>query len=276
MTDQTPIVAAAIRHDGWTPARRTQFLDCLANDGSISAACARVNMSREAAYRLRRRDALFARAWNAALVLAREASAEVLECRAIHGVEEQIWFRGELVGARRRYDSRLLLAHIARLDKIAEDECAGDDAARFDELLALIGGETPPSELMADEDALPLPRGEAIEVARVAAVDEWQGSPSRERVGDCYEAADRAAVETAATWDKWRYRSVDSVDRLLEKPRQADACTPSELSTSPAAGIDQAKALDAVDGVTPVSPSPAETPALLTGYGAWKAREGIE
>jgi hypothetical protein len=136
MTDQTPIVPA-IRRDGWTPERITQFLDHLANDGSVRAACGRVGMSREAAYRKRRRDAVFARTWDAALVLARAASAEVLANRAIDGVEEEIWYRGELVGTRRKYDSRLLLAHMARLDKISDDERAGEDAGRFDELLAL-------------------------------------------------------------------------------------------------------------------------------------------
>ena len=100
MTDQTPIVPAT-RHDGWTPARRTQFLDHLAHDGSVRTACSRVGMSREAAYRLRRRDALFARGRDMALVLARQVSADVLANRALDGVEEDFWYRGELVGTRR-------------------------------------------------------------------------------------------------------------------------------------------------------------------------------
>ena len=128
-----------IRHDGWTAERRTHFLYELATCGNVRAACSHVGLSAEAAYRLRRRDALFARAWAAALVLAREASAEVLECRAIEGIEEQIWYRGEVVGTRRRYDNRLRLAHMARLDAQAESGSARDDAARFDELLACVG-----------------------------------------------------------------------------------------------------------------------------------------
>ncbi len=40
MTEHAPI-AATMRHDGWTPARRTQFLDHLAHDGSVRAACGR-------------------------------------------------------------------------------------------------------------------------------------------------------------------------------------------------------------------------------------------
>ena len=56
----TPVTAT--RHDGWTPARRAQFLDRLAQNGNVLAARALVGLSREAAYKLRRREPLFARA----------------------------------------------------------------------------------------------------------------------------------------------------------------------------------------------------------------------
>src|SRR6187549_3736284 len=91
----------ATRHDGWTAARKAHFLDALAGEGNVRAACARVGLSREAAYRLRRRDALFARAWAAALVLARVSVGGVLGTRALEGVEEEVWLRGEVVGTTR-------------------------------------------------------------------------------------------------------------------------------------------------------------------------------
>jgi hypothetical protein len=147
----------------FTPVRQVRFLDCLAQDGNVRAACARVGVSRECVYRLKRRDAVFARGWAAALVLAREAAAELLADRAVNGIEEAIWYRGELVGVRRRHDSRLLLAHMARLDRVAEEGLAGHDAARFDELLAKIAGAAPDADLMPfhdwarDEDAPVLP-----------------------------------------------------------------------------------------------------------------------
>ena len=65
----------AIRHDGWTLTRRREFIEALAAGLSISRACARVGMSRESAYKLRRRDAGFAREWDAALQTAREQAA---------------------------------------------------------------------------------------------------------------------------------------------------------------------------------------------------------
>ena len=85
-----PDIAPACRHDGWTPERRTLFLDDLATRGNVRAACARVGMSRDTAYRLRRRDALFASGWDAALLLARDSVAETLGDRAIDGIEEQV------------------------------------------------------------------------------------------------------------------------------------------------------------------------------------------
>lgn len=121
---------------GWTPGRKARFLDRLAVHGNVREACRCVGLSAEAAYRLRRRDEMFARGWAAALVLARQNCEQVLGERAVEGVEEDIFYRGELVGTRRRYDSRLLLAHLARLDRL--EDGAGSDAGRFDEILASV------------------------------------------------------------------------------------------------------------------------------------------
>ncbi|MGZ3258647.1 MAG: hypothetical protein ACXWIO_06175 [Croceibacterium sp.] len=271
MTDQTPI-PAAVRHDGWTPARRTQFLDRLALDGSISAACSHAGMSREAAYRLRRRDALFARTWDAALVLARAASADVLANRAIDGVEEQIWYRGELVGTRRKYDSRLLLAHIARLDRIAETNGTEHEAGRFDELLALVGGEPVPQGIDCDEDGVPADRDVHMDIAADDAKDAfeeaWLAERPQEEEDDDGEPVDEAemrerhdreveehrayhkalidegwnaGIAAGAQWDAWRAQAHAAADRLLAAPLSAETpCTLLELSTSPAASAERA------------------------------------
>lgn len=57
------------RSDGWTPARQLAFLETLARTRSVSLAAKSAGMSREGAYRLRRRAgaALFAAAWDRAL-----------------------------------------------------------------------------------------------------------------------------------------------------------------------------------------------------------------
>jgi hypothetical protein len=287
MTDQTPIIPT-IRHDGWTQARTARYLDHLANHGSVSAACAHVGMSREAAYRRRRRDAVFVRSWNAALLLAREASAEVLASRAIDGVEEEIWYRGELVGTRRKYDSRLLLAHMARLDKAAEEDGASQDARRFDELVALACGEVAPDELLLrDSEGLPFSRSDtarfAAEEARCDLHQAWLAgedgrakrldtmalSPEQrtdaeiaeamEHDSDCMAEAIREGRAAVVVWDRWRQFAWAQVDRLLSpRPGASDAdddagSTLSDSSTSPA----EAAAMEEPDG----APAPAQASA---------------
>lgn len=73
--DKKPLTAKP-RHDGWTPERRQQFFECLTVGWSVSRACGRVTLSREAAYRLRRRDPAFAYEWDAALQTARRADED--------------------------------------------------------------------------------------------------------------------------------------------------------------------------------------------------------
>jgi len=146
------------RHDGWTAPRRVRFLDALARHGNVRVAAGAVGLAHQTAYRLRRRDATFAAGWDAALVLARDVAEQVLAERAIHGVEEIVFYRGEEVGRRRRFDARLLLAHLARLDARADDPATLRHAERFDDLLGAIGAGLS-LEPMVDERARALASG---------------------------------------------------------------------------------------------------------------------
>ena len=176
----------ATRHDGWHRDLRVKFLEALAQTGNVQASAYFVQRTRQSAYDLKRRDPDFARAWLAALVLAREEAQDKLQERAIEGVEEEIFYHGEVVATRRRYDSRLLLAHLARLDKIAEQIPAQRGAARFGDMLKAIGaGEdtapliaTPTEEelatLAAEAEALRGPEAAAEEEAEFYAIH-WPG-----------------------------------------------------------------------------------------------------
>jgi hypothetical protein len=74
MTDASePLIARPSRRDGWTTQRRQWFLELLAAGFDVRRACARVGLSRQAAYTLRRREPAFARAWGGALRSARAA-----------------------------------------------------------------------------------------------------------------------------------------------------------------------------------------------------------
>ncbi len=108
------------------------FLDRLAQCGNVLASARATGISRSTAYRMRRACARFAQLWDGALLLARPQVEAVLADRALNGVEETIYYHGEAVATRTRYDARLLLAHLARLDRLARDYAASDAAADFE------------------------------------------------------------------------------------------------------------------------------------------------
>ncbi len=258
--DMTPFTTtpSSTRRDGWSPERKLRFLDRLAASGNVRAACAAVGMSRETAYSLRRRDALFARGWAAALLLARESGVELLADLATEGIEEEVWYRGELKGTKRRFDARLLLAHLARLDRMVEeaDQVAAWDAERFEEVLACVAEVEVPEELRADDEPLPLDRESTLDKAgdeAAQAVDDaWTertegnehaalGAEDRAR----YRAERLTAVAAARgaagqRWDAWFAGACEKIDALREAGESA-ARTVSEVSGSPgseAIGID--------------------------------------
>jgi hypothetical protein len=112
------------------------FLAALAATGSVRSAAARAGVSHQTAYRARLGSPGFRRGWDAALLAARAQAEEVLASRALDGWEEDVLYHGEVVASRRRYSDRLLLAHLARLDRLCADPELADFADRFDDTLA--------------------------------------------------------------------------------------------------------------------------------------------
>ena len=88
----------------FSPRRQAEFLASLQLFGNVRLACRAARISAQTAYRQRR-------AWDAALLAARAHAEATLADRALNGVEEAVFYHGEEVARRRRYDSRLLLAH---------------------------------------------------------------------------------------------------------------------------------------------------------------------
>ncbi|ATW02790.1 hypothetical protein [Sphingorhabdus sp. YGSMI21] len=130
----------------WTPEKQREFLEALARCGSVKSSAAFVGMSRESAYRLRRRQEgrAFDRAWDAALIHARDLYAETLLETGLNGWTETVWYHGEEVGERTRFSPGLLLAALARLDAKADGlDLAGEPvreaAADFDTMVEAIG-----------------------------------------------------------------------------------------------------------------------------------------
>ncbi len=115
------------RHDGWTHARQADFIGHLAETRRVLAAARFVSMSRESAYRLRRRPgaAGFAAAWD--IALGREGHTvthgrvKVTDLptgyRIEAGLIQVILYAGRYRGFARKADSCGLLKHLATLDR---------------------------------------------------------------------------------------------------------------------------------------------------------------
>ena len=132
------------RKDGWSPFSRRLFLQVLADTGRVSTASEYTGLTRQSAYALRARDPVFAAGWDAACELARAPLADALYEKALDGVTDTITKDGAVVATRHRFDSRLSMAVLNRLDKRcdrAEERGSKHLAlvARWDEWLSLVG-----------------------------------------------------------------------------------------------------------------------------------------
>ena len=99
------------RHDGWTVERQRAFIAALAELGSVKSACQRINLATTGAYHLRRQPGAdsFRAAWEAALASGVQRLADIAIDRAIEGTSVPVFYHGEQVGERRRYNDRLLM-----------------------------------------------------------------------------------------------------------------------------------------------------------------------
>lgn len=235
--------AALLHPNQFTPTRIALFLEHLSRHGQVRAAAQVAGVSSQTAYVRRRRDPAFAAAWDAGLLHAREAAEQVLATRALHGTTETIWFRGEAVGERRRFDARLLLAHLARLDARAAQapRAIHHLAEDFDRMLLALAegadvaaatGWTDPArdrflkafEARADADykeANPFPDDDAPDEVW----DDWQ-----EELNDHLEAARRAAPEA---WDDAQSRREATLHALFGEEEERKESQPSAGKAAP-------------------------------------------
>ena len=125
-----PFLAVPLRPraDGWTPERQARFIGLLAETGSVAEAARRVGMSRESAWRLRRRAgaASFAHAWDAVEALRRgepvperKVTPGELPGHAFEGPWVVHMRRRRFIRARREPSNSALLRHLRRLDAAA-------------------------------------------------------------------------------------------------------------------------------------------------------------
>lgn len=100
------------RKDGWTPGRQRQFIEALADCGSVDQAARVVGMTKQACYQLRRAPGSegFCNAWTAAIDTASKKLIDEAFERAIVGTDEPVFDRdGRRVGRRLRQSDRMLM-----------------------------------------------------------------------------------------------------------------------------------------------------------------------
>lgn len=103
------------RKDGWTPQRRADFLSLLEGGATVAAAAAQVGMSREGAYRLRRRAGpAFQTAWDAAASTPADVTRTTLLDHLVNGTPVTRYYHGRAIGEDRHFDPRLMIAALRR------------------------------------------------------------------------------------------------------------------------------------------------------------------
>ena len=143
------------RHIVFSPQRQAEFLQSLQLLGNVRLAARAARVSAQTAYRARRGSAAFAQMWDAALLAARAHAEQVLADRALNGWEEAVFYHGEEVARRRRYSDRLLLAHLARLDRLEAQPAIAAGLAGLDAAIERLAGGAALAEPDLCEDCVP-------------------------------------------------------------------------------------------------------------------------
>lgn len=226
----------AIRNDyRWTPACQRAFLEELACSGSVTRAVAHVGKSARSAYdlRLRREGAAFRLGWDAAILVARAALADVLMDRAINGYQETLHRQEDGTLVRCKQDNRLSMNLLSRLDRMAEAQAMHDSpqaqvqlvSQDFEAFLDLVGkggrgaeaalflSARNPADVPEDEDEID------YELERISADFE------DEEVPDVADLPPEAAAKRLSVW----FDEDDDVWKTDFPPRDAaDAAQVSE------------------------------------------------
>jgi hypothetical protein len=95
--------------------REDLFLALLSEGVSVCEACARAGMPRRSAYARRRDDKAFATLWGEALAMAADTLEAEADRRGRDGWSEDVYYRGQVVGQRRRYSDRMLIFRLRAL-----------------------------------------------------------------------------------------------------------------------------------------------------------------
>jgi len=113
------------QHNGFGPQQQLRFIVALARGAGVNEAARSVGMTRQSAYRVRRRPGAesFAAAWDEALRFARGVAAAGRAPSAVPGIETVLvprFYRGRLIGYVQREELAGAMRQLRRLDRIAD------------------------------------------------------------------------------------------------------------------------------------------------------------
>ena len=88
---------------------RPKFLDALRQTGNVTGSAQLAGRSRAAVYQARDRSETFAKQWDEAIEAATDSMELEARRRALSGVDEPVYYQGQVVGAVRKYSDVLLI-----------------------------------------------------------------------------------------------------------------------------------------------------------------------
>ena len=100
------------KHTARTAEQDTKFFEALAEGYPVRGACKIADYTRQVVYRWRREDPKFRDLWFDSQSIADDLLEEEATRRGRVGYDEGVYYRGVLVGYRRKYSDRLLLARL--------------------------------------------------------------------------------------------------------------------------------------------------------------------
>jgi hypothetical protein len=246
------------RHDGWTPDRQRVFLDAVAEGFSTERACQITGLSPSSAYAFKKRanGRAFALAWRAAQLLGRDRIADTMMARAIDGYTETVTRANGDVIERHRFDNRLAMQMLTRLDRMAQADDPAACAANAD--ARAVAGEFDAFLDLLDADA-PAARAAHFLAARLPAITAAAHPPAAHPAAEVLTRADRfarAGVALAAEVDTHDLDPADRAGWTLEQWQRADAA--GLIAAAPSAGTDEEDSGNAP--LPPLHPELADEP----------------
>lgn len=137
-----------------TPNRKALFLSALRESGNATHAARVAELDRRTAFRIRKRDPEFAKAWEDALDVAADGLEAEARRRAVEGVERPVFGRSGPIGTVRDYSDLLLIFLLkgARPEKYRErrDVQARIGVSTIADLVAQVAKEEDPSLLLSE------------------------------------------------------------------------------------------------------------------------------